>query len=55
MHCTALGKAILAFSKAEQLQLVLSQPLIRAHPIRSHRPRRLKRSLTRCVVRLCHR
>jgi DNA-binding IclR family transcriptional regulator len=29
MHCTALGKAILAFSKAEQLQLVLSQPLAR--------------------------
>ncbi len=29
MYCTALGKAILAFSKSEQLQLVFSQPLIR--------------------------
>lgn len=27
MHCTALGKAILAFSNDEQLRLVMSQPL----------------------------
>ncbi len=28
MYCTALGKAILAFSKSDQLQLVFSQPLV---------------------------
>jgi len=32
MHCTALGKAILAFIKTEQLQIFLSQPLARRTP-----------------------
>jgi DNA-binding IclR family transcriptional regulator len=32
MYCTALGKAILAFSKTEQLQLVFSQPLVSRTP-----------------------
>ena len=45
MHCTALGKAILAFSKAEQLQLVLSQPLIRRTPHSITSPDALKAEL----------
>lgn len=51
MHCTALGKAILAFSKAEQLQLVLSQPLIRRTPNSITSPEALKAELDR--VRAC--
>jgi DNA-binding IclR family transcriptional regulator len=45
MHCTALGKAILAFSKGEQLQLVLSQPLIRRTPNSITSPDALKAEL----------
>jgi len=45
MHCTALGKAILAFSKADQLELVLSQPLIRRTPNSITSPNALKEEL----------
>jgi IclR family acetate operon transcriptional repressor len=47
MYCTALGKAILAFSKVEQLLLVVSQPLIRRTPNSITAPDALKAELDR--------
>jgi IclR family acetate operon transcriptional repressor len=51
IYCTALGKAILAFSKEDQLQLVLSQPLIRRTPNSITAPNALKAELDRIRLR----